>query len=138
MRIGSVVTAAALAGISGLHVAWGLESSFPSSDHESLADSVAGTTAVPDPPECFAVAASLLGAATLVMDVLPLNRRLRGAGVSAVALVLGTRGVLGVLGRTGTIVPWTPSERFTKLDRRYYGPLCLALSAGALSSLKSR
>ena len=138
MRIGSVVTAAALSGISGLHVAWGLGSSFPSSDHLSLADTVAGTSAVPGAPECFAVAGSLLGAATLVMDVLPLNPRLRGVGVAGAALVLGARGVLGVLGRTGTIVPWTPSERFTNLDKRYYGPLCLALSAGALSSLKSK
>jgi hypothetical protein len=138
MHIGSVVTAAALAGISGLHIAWGLGSSFPSLDRESLADTVAGTSAVPGAPECFAVAASLLGAAALVADVLPLNRRLRGAGVAGTALVLGTRGVLGVSGRTGTIVSWTPSERFTKLDRRYYGPLCLALSAGALSALKPR
>lgn len=137
MRIGSLATATALAGISALHIGWGRGSSFPSSDRETLADTVAGTTVVPGPSECFAVAGSLLSAAALIMDVVPLNRRVRGMGVAGAALVLGTRGVLGVTGRTGTIVPWTPSERFTELDRRYYGPLCLALSAGAFSSLKS-
>ncbi len=74
----------------------------------------------------------------MVVDVLPLNRRLRRTGAAGTALALGTRGALGVAGRTGTIVPWSPSERFTKLDRRFYGPLCLALSAGSLSSLQPK
>jgi len=138
MRIDRLVTAGVLAGISGLHVAWGLGSSFPSSDRESLADTTAGSTEMPPAPACFAVAGLLAGAASLVMDALPVNERLRRAGVAGVGLVLGARGVLGVAGHTGTAMPWDTSERFTKLDRRYYGPLCLALSAGALSSLRPR
>ncbi len=137
MRIVRSATAAVLAAISGLHVAWGLGSSFPSSDRTTLADTTAGAPELAPPPACFAVAGLLATAATLVLDVLPLSRRLRNAGVSVLALVLGARGTFGVMGQTGKIVPWTPSERFNSIDRKYYGPLCLGLSAGALASLRS-
>jgi len=137
MRITTGATAAALSGLAGLHIAWGLGSPFPSANRTELADTVAGTKVVPSAPQCFAVAGALVGAAALVTDALPLARRQRTIGASGAALVLGMRGVLGVAGQTSRIVPWTPSDRFTKLDRRYYGPLCLALSAGVWSSLRS-
>ena len=116
---------------------WGLGSSFPSADRQSLAETVAGTDRMPAAPECFVVAGALASAAGLILDVLPLNRQLRTVGVTGAAMVLATRGVLGVLGQTNTLVPWTPSDGFKELDRKYYGPLCLALSVGALSSLKT-
>ena len=53
-----------------------------------------------------------------------------------VALVLAGRGAVGVAGRTGSIVPWTPSAHFTELDKRRYGPLCILLATGALLSVR--
>ncbi|MEU3574417.1 DUF3995 domain-containing protein, partial [Kitasatospora sp. NPDC036755] len=55
-------------------------------------------------------------------------RRLRRAGVRTVAGVLLARGVAGpvVFGRAGE-----RSERFRRLNVRYYSPLCVALGAGA-------
>ena len=134
VRAVSVSTAAVLAGIAALHVGWGTGSSFPFSDQGVLADSVAGSQATPGPRDCFAVAGLLACAAGVVADVVPIGTTTRRTGLLGIALVLGGRGALGVAGRTGAIVPWTPSTRFVDLDRRYYGPLCLLLAAGALLS----
>ncbi len=128
VRVG---TATALAGLAALHTAWGLGSSFPFRDRATLADTVAGTRTAPQPRECFAVAGLLLTAAALVSDVAAVPVTARRVGALGVATVLGGRGLLGIAGLTGTVVPWTPSDRFTRLDRRFYGPLCLALAAGA-------
>jgi hypothetical protein len=127
----SRATATALAVLSALHTAWGFGSSFPFRDQVTLADTVAGTRVVPQPRECFAVAGLLLTAAVLVSGVLPIRADIQRVGALGVATVLGARGLLGVAGRTGAVVAWTPSDRFTRLDRRFYGPLCLALAAGA-------
>jgi hypothetical protein len=127
-------TAVVLASLSALHAAWGFGSAFPFRDHATLADTVAGTRAVPQPRACLAVAGLLLTAAAIVDDALPLRADLRRVGALGVGGVLGARGVLGVAGRTDLVVSWTPSARFVRLDRRYYGPLCLALSAGATLS----
>ncbi len=136
VRAASITTASALAGIAALHVGWGLGASFPFGDRETLAASVAGSSATPGPRDCFAVAGLLAGAAGLVADVLPVGPTARRAGVFGVALVLAGRGVIGVAGRTGWIVPWTPSKQFNDLDKRYYGPLCILLASGVLLSVR--
>jgi hypothetical protein len=133
----STLTAATLAGIAALHVGWGAGSSFPFSDPDALADTVAGTVAPPRAAECFGVAGLLLAAAGVVGDVLPIPTALRRSAALGVAVVLGGRGLAGVTGRTGSLVRWSPSERFVELDRRWYGPLCLLLAAGALTSVRS-
>jgi hypothetical protein len=129
-----VVTASVLGAIGGLHIAWGLGSSFPAGDPEWLADTVAGTNTVPEPVACFAVGGVLLVASGLVAGVLPVPPIVRRAGVIGVAGVLTGRGLAGLAGRTERLVGWTPSPRFVRLDRRFYAPLCLTLAAGALAS----
>ena len=136
MRTASIATASTLASITAIHVGWGCGASFPFHDREQLADSVAGSSATPGRRDCLAVAGLLAWAAGLVADVLPLGTTARRAGVLGVALVLAGRGAVGVAGRTGSIVPWTPSAHFNDLDKRYYGPLCLLLSSGALLSVR--
>jgi len=130
----SQATAFVLAGLSALHIAWGLGSSFPFRDPATLADAVAGTRAVPKPRDCFAVAGLLLTSAALVGGARPLQADVRRVGALGVATILGGRGILGIAKRTATVVPWAPSDRFVRLDQRYYGPLCLALAAGAAIS----
>lgn len=100
----------------------------------TLADTVAGSRAVPRPRDSFAVAVLLLTSAALVSGAPPLRADVRRVGALGVAAVLGGRGVLGMARRTAMIVPWTPSDRFVRLDQHYYGPLCLALAAGAAIS----
>lgn len=138
LSVATTVTASALAALSALHVAWGLGSSFPCADRTELADVVAGSSEVPPPGACYAVATALSGAAVLVAGAAPLPSRWRRTALVGVAAVLGGRGVLGLGCGTARIVPWRPSERFTTLDRRYYGPLCIALSAGALAARRDR
>lgn len=136
MSIASTTTAAVLTGIAALHVAWGAGSTFPYANRETLADRVTGSSAAPRPRDCFAVASLLLIAAGLVGGVLPIPDTARRIGSLGVASILGGRGAIGIAGKTGAIVPWTPSEHFEQLDNKYYGPLCLALAAGALSSAR--
>jgi hypothetical protein len=136
MRPVSIMTASAMSGIAALHVGWGRGASFPFEDFETLADSVAGSSAALGPRDCFAVAGLLACAAGLVADVLPVGTTARRSGVLGVALVLAGRGAVGIAGRTGSIVPWTPSTHFNDLDKRYYSPLCILLAGGALLSVR--
>jgi hypothetical protein len=125
------LTAGILAGVAGLHVAWGLGSAFPWADRQDLADAVVGRGSVPGPLPCAGVAAALLLAASAVEDWprwSPPRRRLALAGVSG---VLGLRGALGLAGKTSVIAPGSDGPRFRRLDRRFYAPLCLGLAVGA-------
>ncbi|HWL43209.1 MAG TPA: DUF3995 domain-containing protein [Ilumatobacter sp.] len=134
MNRAGAATATVLVGLGALHVAWGLGSAFPVGDRTDLADAVAGTDRFPGRTESFAVAGLLGAAATVVAGPSLVPRRLTALGRLGVAAVLGTRGVLGLTNRTGQVVGWTTSPRFDRLDRRYYGPLCLALATGALAT----
>jgi len=127
-------TAGALGALAGLHVAWGRGSSFPFHDVDELTNAVAGRRTLPPPRACFAVAGALTVASSFVADVPRLPRPVQRIGVTGVAVVLATRGGLGVAGRTDVLSPGSVSARFRRLDRRLYAPLCLALAAGALSS----
>lgn len=128
------VTSAALAGIAGLHIAWGRGSSFPFPSDAELTDAVVGSNVVPSPAACNAVAAALLVSSALVLDVPLAPRSLRRTGRLGVAAVLGARAVAGLTGRTDVLVPGSASPRFRRLDRRFYGPLCLALAVGAATT----
>ena len=128
------VTATTLLGVAGLHVAWGLGSSFPFSARADVAEAVVGRRNVPPPGACYAVAGALTAAAALVADVPGLPRGVQRLGVTSVAAVLATRAALGFAGRTDLASPGSVSTRFRRLDRRVYSPLCLALAAGAFSS----
>lgn len=81
---------------------------------------------MPPAAACFAVGAGLATAAALVAGVGGQRRPVRLAR-TGVAVGLLLRGLTGVTGRTELLVPWTPSLRFQDIDRRAYGPLCLAL-----------
>lgn len=129
------VTATALFAIAGLHVLWGLGSSFPFRDREQLADSVVGTSEVPSLTACIAVASALAVAATLVIGVAPFPNRIRMVVLRFFAAGLLTRGVAGALGRTSMLSPGSDSSRFTRLDQRVYSPLCLWLAAGVRRSI---
>lgn len=128
------LTAATLAGIAGVHVAWGRGSTFPFSSRDELADAVVGTQHVPSPAACYAVATALIAASGLVANVPIGPGSLRRAGRYGVAAVLATRGLAGMSGRTDLLSRGSASMRFRRLDRRIYSPLCLTLAAGAITA----
>jgi len=129
------LTAITLFAIAGLHVAWGLGSSFPFQNREELADSVVGRDEMPSMMECMAVASLLVLAATLVAGLIALPPRIRGIALRAVTVVLTTRGIAGAMGRTSRISPRSESLAFVRLDKRLYSPLCLWLAAGVRRSV---
>ena len=125
-RARAATAAALIAGASGLHVAWGLGSSWPVRDRTDLADLVVGTDEFPDRTACFAVAVLLAGGAAAVAAKPggPLSRLARTCVVGGFAV----RGLAGITGQTRLLVPWTPSKRFVQMDRLFYGPLCIMIS----------
>lgn len=136
MRAAAGLSAATLAGLAAVHVAWARGSTWPCDDVTELADRVAGTDEFPGPAATWAVAGALAVAAGLVADVVPIPRSARRVGVLGTAVVLGVRGLAGVTGTTERLVGWRTSTTFERLDRTWYGPLCLALGAGAAASAR--
>ncbi|GHH73954.1 hypothetical protein GCM10018781_39670 [Kitasatospora indigofera] len=127
--------AGALAATGALHAVWAA-TPWPLRTREDFADAVVGVgvEGLPSPSACLAVAGALGAAAYLVgarAGALPAAgpRWARKAGSGTVAAVLLARGAGGLLLFAGGRIERT--ERFRRLDRRYYSPLCLALGAGA-------
>lgn len=124
-----------LTGIGLIHVFWALGGVWPGADERSLARSVVGTSGVehmPPPGLALVVAALLFGAALVPLTWLDLMLgfvppRLTAVALLALVLVFAVRGVAGY-------TPWFrtshPEEPFATLDKRFYSPLCLVLSAG--------
>jgi hypothetical protein len=125
-------TTATLGAIGLLHVWWGVRPR--SADGSRMTDAVVGSGKAPSRAACFAVA-GLLGIAATGVAGRPRRPRWISRGIQlGVALVLGTRGAFGLAGRTDLLVPGSSSPTFRKWDRRLYGPLCVALAAGAASA----
>lgn len=131
------LAASALLAIGGLHVAWGLGSTWPLPDRDSFNDSVIGRDAGPSAAACFAVAGALTLAGALVAGR-PANLPFRRLGAAGVVAVLGTRGGFGVAGRTDLGVPGSVSDTFRRNDRRTTARLCLTLAALSLPAATSR
>ena len=132
------MAAGTLLGIAGVHVAWGRGSAFPFATVEEMHDAVIGRPVSPSPASCYAVAGLLTVAAATTAGLPSRRSRLRRLAVLGTATVLATRAGFGFSGRTDALVPGSASPRFRRLDRRVYSPLCLALSMGALMSLRER
>ncbi len=128
------IASSGLLAIAGLHVVWATGSSWPMGDRRLLTDTVVGSDE-DEPPSaaaCLAVAGLLGAAATFVAGrprTVPLVNRV---GATGVVTVLAARGGVGLAGRTHLLSPGSVSERFRRLDRRVYSPLCLSLAALAL------
>lgn len=129
------VASAGLFIAAALHAAWGAGTAWPFPDRAALADAVIGAAEVPGRGPCFAVSGALGAAGALTAGWPARYPGLRRAGIGTVAAVLAGRGFLGLAGLTPLVSPVSHSARFTRLDRRVYSPLCLALaSLSALSA----
>lgn len=129
------LTVTALLAIAGLHVFWGLGSSFPFQSREQLTDSVIGGDEFPPLLACFAVASALVLAAVLVAGLVPIPSRIRKIALRVIAATLATRGIAGALGRTSMLSPGSVSPTFIRLDKKIYAPLCLWLAARVRRSI---
>jgi hypothetical protein len=129
------VTVASFLALAGIHVAWGLGSSFPFRSPDELHDAVIGRPVQPSPASCYAVAGLLVTAAAATAGLPSRGSRLRRLAVIGTATAFGGRAGLGFSGRTDVLVAGSASPRFRRLDRRVYSPLCAALAAGAVMSL---
>jgi len=125
----ALLATAGLGGLAGLHLAWAAGSAWPFAGRAELADAVVGTAEVPGPAACLAVSAALGTAAALAAGWPARYPALCRAGTAGAATVLAARGCLGLAGRTDLIAPGSVSDRFRRLDRAVYGPLCVALAA---------
>ncbi|HEY5091718.1 MAG TPA: DUF3995 domain-containing protein [Acidimicrobiales bacterium] len=126
-----------LLALAGLHVAWGVGSSFPFANRERLADAVVGAEEVPPRAACFVVAAALLVGAAALSEGLAFPTRLRIVVLRAMVVVLGIRSFLGFLGVTRLISPGSTSSTFRHRDRKNYSPLTLALAYATFRTLHS-
>ncbi len=127
------VVIAALAAIAAIHVLWALGVWWPASTSDALADAVVGRRPFPPAPLNAGVAAALFGAVVVVAgsmrsDLPPSVSRLCCLGASAVVVVLGMRGVLGLVGSITGLEGST--DRYRVLDIALYSPLCLWAAFG--------
>ncbi|HMJ78905.1 MAG TPA: DUF3995 domain-containing protein [Iamia sp.] len=133
----ATVTSGTLAAIGALHVVWGRRAGRPPTERgRRMSEAVSGAGRPPSPAACYAVAGLLATAAALVAGQPARGPRLRLAGQTGVAAVLGARGLLGVVGRTDLVAPGQVTPQMRRWDRRLYTPLALALAAGAAHSAR--
>jgi Protein of unknown function (DUF3995) len=136
-RLRTRAAATGLLALGALHALWATGSPWPTSDRNELADAVAGRedSDPPAPAACLAVAGLLATSASLVAGRPRRAPALSRIGSAGVVAVLTTRGALGLAGHTDFLSPGSVSERFRRLDRRFYSPLCLTLAALALPAV---
>lgn len=139
MGVTGLVAAAMItlfAATAAIHVLWGMRIWWPIADEAALARHVVGTkgiTRMPPSPAAFAVVLLLaLGgvwvAALAGWTPFPGPDWLLRLGGWAMALILLTRGLASWLPFPGVMA----EPEFRRLNRRYYGPLIVALGLGTL------
>lgn len=131
----AVVLAATLFALSAVHAYWGFGGRWPGHDEISLVEHVVGRTRgmrAPGPAACAAVALALAAGGLLVLATLtrtpwdPLFQLARW-GLFAVFAVRGLATYAPPVFRYAEGTP------FARLNRRAYGPLCLAIALGLLA-----
>ena len=116
--------------LAALHLLWAIGFWIPIRDETALARAVLGTkgvTRMPGPVPCALVAVALAFAA-----ILPFRPGFpfRDVLMPLIAAVFILRGIAAYLPAWRKLVPEQP---FATLDRKAYGPLCLALGIGYLT-----
>jgi hypothetical protein len=130
----AAVLAAALFALSGLHLYWGFGGRWPGHDEASMVEHVVGRTRGMRAPGLLAsagVAAALAaGGALILASLAPTawDGWLRAARW-VLFLVFAGRGLATYVPPVFRYAEGTP---FATLNRRAYGPLCLAIALGIL------
>ena len=138
-RAAKVPAVATLAGVGLLHVAWGKGSAWPMASRADLSDAVLGSPGLGGrrgAAACYAMGGILGLAAVMVAGGPERVERPRRVAVAGIAAALAGRGALGLAGRTDLVSPVSTGERYRRLDRRVYAPLCLTLAGLVALSLR--
>jgi hypothetical protein len=130
----ALILAAALFALAGIHLYWGLGGRWPGHDEASMVEHVVGRTRGMRAPGLLAsaaVALALAAGGALVLAVLkptPWDPWFR-AGRWVLFMVFAARGLATYVPPVFRYAEGTP---FARLNRRAYGPLCLAIALGIL------
>ncbi len=130
----ALILAAALFALAGIHLYWGLGGRWPGHDEASMVEHVVGRTRgmrAPGLLASVAVAAALATGGCLVLATLtstPWDGWLKAARWALLAVFAG-RGLATYVPAVFRYADGTP---FATLNRRAYGPLCLAIALGIL------
>lgn len=130
----AVVLAAALFALSAIHLYWGLGGRWPGHDEASMVEHVVGRTRGMRAPGLLAstgVALALAAGGALILATLtrtPWDPLFQAARWGLFAVFAG-RGLATYVPPVFRYAEGTP---FATLNRRAYGPLCLAIALGIL------
>ncbi len=131
----AVLLTAALLALAGIHLYWGFGGRWPGHDEISMVEHVVGRTRgmrAPGLAASFGVALALATGGLLVAaTLLPSTPwdRLAWLGRWALLAVFAGRGLATYVPSVFRYAEGTP---FASLNRRAYGPLCLAIALGLL------
>ena len=138
-RVASVTTAALLAGLAILHVAWARGSTWPYADKAGFVRSVIGSD---NPARSPGASASLSVAGLLAISAVGVAARPRATRPATIlasdlitlvtAAVLALRGSGGLVGSATGLFATT--AEFRRNDLQIYSPLCIVLALGAILS----
>ncbi|MFF2272201.1 DUF3995 domain-containing protein [Agromyces sp. NPDC058136] len=131
VRTSRAVAAVGLVGVGALHAAWASGSSWPARSRRELADAVVGSDAAPAPLATAAVAVAATAGGIVAGGALG-DRPIAVVGRRAAGLALIARAVVGGPVACRLLGLPEPSDRFRKLDARWYRPLCAVLGVAAL------
>lgn len=130
----ALILAATLFALAGIHLYWGLGGRWPGHDEASMVEHVVGRTRGMRAPGLLAsaaVALALAAGAALVLATMkptPWDGGLQAARWALFAVFVG-RGLATYVPPVFRYAEGTP---FARLNRRAYGPLCLAIALGLL------
>lgn len=130
----AVVLAAALFALSAIHLYWGLGGRWPGHDEASMVEHVVGRTRgmrAPGLPASTGVALALAAGGALVAATLtttPWDGWLKAARWALFAVFAGR----GLATYAPPVFRYAEGTPFATLNRRAYGPLCLAIALGIL------
>ena len=130
----ALLLAAALFALAGIHIYWGLGGRWPGHDETSMVEHVVGRTRGMRAPGLVASAAVALGLAVggaLVLASLtttPWDGWLKAARWVLFVVFAGR----GLATYAPPVFRYAEGTPFATLNRRAYGPLCLAIALGIL------
>lgn len=130
----ALILAAALFALAGIHLYWGLGGRWPGHDEASMVEHVVGRTRgmrAPGLAASAAVALALAAGGVLVLATLtptPWDPWLKAARWGLFAVFAGR----GLATYASPVFRYAEGTPFARLNRRAYGPLCLAIALGIL------
>ncbi len=126
------ITALILVVIAAVHLLWAVGYWFPIRDERALARAVVGAPGIERMPGAVATSFVVLALMIIVLALFWAPGWPRTIVLTGAALVMFARGIASYV---PVFQRMSPEEPFATLDRRYYGPLCLALGVGVALSI---